>query len=100
MGCMTGNTVLERLLDDLLKEAGVERAGERFPVIVRKGKNDFGRTVRFYLNYSAQRQTADCGSSDSRELLSGRGLKRRETFVIEPWGVKILEEKQPEQGLT
>ncbi len=100
VGCMTGNTVLERLLDDLLKEAGVERAGERFPVIVRKGKNDFGRTVRFYLNYSAQRQTADCGSSDSRELLSGRGLKRRETFVIEPWGVKILEEKQPEQGLT
>ncbi len=100
VGCMTGNTVLERLLDDLLKEAGVERAGERFPVIVRKGKNDFGRTVRFYLNYSAQRQTADCGPSDSRELLSGRELKRRETFVIEPWGVKILEEKQPEQGLT
>lgn len=100
VGCMTGKTVLERLLDDLLKEAGVERAGERFPVIVRKGKNDFGRTVRFYLNYSAQRQTADCGPSDSRELLSGRELKRRETFVIEPWGVKILEEKQPEQGLT
>ena len=100
VGCMTGNTVLERLLDDLLKEAGVERAGERFPVIVRKGKNDFGRTIRFYLNYSAQRQTADCGPSDSRELLSGRELKRRETFVIEPWGVKILEEKQPEQGLT
>lgn len=100
VGCMTGKTVLERLLDDLLKEAGVERAGERLPVIVRKGKNDFGRTVRFYLNYSAQRQTADCGPSDSRELLSGRELKRRETFVIEPWGVKILEEKQPEQGLT
>lgn len=100
VGCMTSKTVLERLLDDLFKEAGVERAGERFPVIVRKGKNDFGRTVRFYLNYSAQRQTADCGPSDSRELLSGRELKRRETFVIEPWGVKILEEKQPEQGLT
>ena len=98
VGCMTGNTVLERLLDDLLKEAGVERAGERFPVIVRKGKNDFGRTIRFYLNYSAQRQTADCGPSDSRELLSGRELKRRETFVIEPWGVKILDDKQPDQG--
>jgi len=100
VGCMISKAVLERLLDDLLKEAGVERTEEKFPVIVRKGKNDLGRTVRFYLNYSAQRQAADCGPSDSRELLSGSELKRQETFTIEPWGVKILEEMQPEQELT
>ena len=63
-----------------------------FPLIIREGVNDFGKRVRFYFNYSGEKQTAICIGFSGTELLSGRKIMEQETFSLEPWGVVIVEE--------
>lgn len=93
MGCMTDQDVLENVLHDLLQEAGVARMPERFPVIVRKGTNDFGKTVRFYFNYSPDEQRVKYGFSDGVDLLSGDVVKNQDVMWIASWNMKIVEEQ-------
>lgn len=92
-GCLTDQDVVEKILHDVLKEAGVELPEEKFPVIVRKGKNDFGKQIRYYFNYSAEEQTVKSYFSDGVDLLSGNEIMKQDTIHIGPWGVKIIEEK-------
>ena len=54
--------------------------------------NDFGKRVRFYFNYSDEKQTAICKGISGTELLSGRKIMEQETLSLEPWGVVIVEE--------
>ena len=93
LGCMTDKKILWRILEYMLRAAAVQIPDENFPVIVRQGKNDFGKTVRFYFNYSAEGRNVTYKFSDSTELLSGAEIKSREEFEIPAWGVKIMEEK-------
>lgn len=92
IGCMTNKAILEKVLEDILQDASVERIKEKFPVIVRKGKNDFGKTVRFYLNYSAQEQITKYRFADGIEILSGSIVKNQDDIIVPSWGVKIIEE--------
>lgn len=92
LGCMTDQDTLEKILTEFFKDAAVEMPEERFPVILRKGKNDFGNTVRFYLNYSAKEQAVNYRFLAGRELLSGAKVKSQSGFFIPAWGVKIVEE--------
>ncbi|WP_286081184.1 beta-galactosidase [Parablautia intestinalis] len=91
LGCMTGKEILEKVLEDALQEAGATIPAERFPVIVRKGKNDLGKDVRFYLNYSAKEQSVTNVIPAGCDLLSGAGVKGGDTLAIDPWGVRIVE---------
>lgn len=93
LGCMTGQEVLKKVLQHALQEAGVELSKEQFPVIVRKGENDFGKTVRFYFNYSPEEQTEKYRFPEGVELLTGTKFKSTDPVSIEPWGVRIIEEK-------
>ncbi len=94
LGCMTDKITLEKVLKDILHDAIAELPEERFPVIVRKGKNDLGKTVRFYLNYSASEQVVKNGSLAGMELLSETEVQSQEEIHIPAWGVKIVEENQ------
>lgn len=52
IGCMMDQELLKRILIKALEDAGIKNiVKEEFPVIVRKGMNDFGKSVWFYLNY-------------------------------------------------
>lgn len=92
LGCMTDKKILWRILEYVLRAAAVQIPDENFPVIVRQGKNDFGKTVKFYFNYSAEGRNVTYRFSDSTELLSGAEIKNQEEFGIPAWGVKIIEE--------
>lgn len=93
LGCMTDKNTLEKVLEDILHDAMAEVPEERFPVIVRKGRNDFGKTVRYYLNYSASDQTVKYRFPVGTELLSKTEIQSQEDIRIPVWGVKIIEEK-------
>lgn len=72
LGCMTSKEVLENVLKNVMTEADIEVSAVRFPVIIRKGKNDFGKTVRFYLNYSEKEQETPYIYKDGTEILTGK----------------------------
>ncbi|MDE6965092.1 MAG: beta-galactosidase, partial [Lachnospiraceae bacterium] len=85
---------LSEILADTLKGAGVwnENQKEKFPVIVKRGVNDFGKNITYYLNYSGDGQQAVHGGKDGMELFSEKAVNSGETMELEPWGVKIVEE--------
>ena len=76
-----------------LEDAGIRRESEcEFPLIVRKGVNDLGKTVRFYLNYSGQEQTNVFVCADGTELLTGMEKTKGEVLTVPAWGLRIVEE--------
>ena len=93
LGCMTDQETLKKVLGSTLQDAGLEQMEEKFPVIVRKGKNDLGKTVRFYLNYSAEEQATEYRFCEGVELLTETEIRSRDVLQIAPWGVSIIEEK-------
>lgn len=93
LGCMFSNSLLEKILNAAMRDAMVEMTEEKFPLIVRKGVNSSGKTVRYYLNYSAEEQTTSNRFSDGVELLSGSEIKNHGPIHIAPWDLRIVEEK-------
>ncbi|MFC1538463.1 beta-galactosidase [Candidatus Latescibacterota bacterium] len=94
LGGMPSNAILEKLLLNLFKRAGIisGRVEIRFPLIVRQGINRSGETVRFLFNYSNDAHTVDYPYDTGEELLSGKTIKHGTTIEIEPWGVRIIKE--------
>ena len=93
IGCMTGEGVLKKVFLRALEDAGIRRETEcGFPLIMRKGVNDLGKTVRFYLNYSGQEQAEIPVCAGGRDLLTGEKKMKGELITVPAWGLKIIEE--------
>lgn len=94
IGCMTDESFLKKVFLRALGDAGITRETEcEFPLIVRKGVNDLGKTVRFYLNYSGQEQAEVPVCGGGKDLLSGEQVKADEKITIPAWGLRIVEEE-------
>ena len=87
----TDEETLASWLGDVLQGAGITPADSTFPVIQRKGRNEAGHLVTYYLNYSAEEQSAVHPYSDGTELFSGEPVKCGEEIRLPAWGVKIVE---------
>ena len=90
IGCMTSDEAIEKILGDVLAEAGVMIPQEHFPLIVRRGVNDLGRRVTYYLNYSGESVKAAC--AEGTDLLSGAVIAGGAQIEIMPWNLAIIEE--------
>lgn len=92
LGCMTDNATLQNVIKAALGDAGVKLSGYGYPVIVREGTNDFGKTVRYFLNYSAKEQTVAYKYSDGEDVLTGETIKAESLLIIPAWNVRIVED--------
>ena len=93
IGTKVDEITLNQLLVDFLKQAEVELPEEKFPIIVRKGKNDFGKMVRYYLNYSESEKCVKYRYISGKEILTGDNIENDTILQIEPWNLKIVEEQ-------
>ena len=92
IGCMTDEELLARILEKALEDAGLSvPEGSGFPLIIRKGINDFGKTVYFYLNYADQEQKVQYGYADGTDLLTGAAVRTGEYFTVPAWDLKMIE---------
>ena len=93
VGCMTSNTILGQILFHVLENTNLleEREIVQFPVIVRKGINDFGKTVQYYLNYSWEKQTVLYTHKEGINLLTQNKVSTGTYLEIEPWDLQIIE---------
>lgn len=91
LGCMTGQEQLAVVLKDALAEAGLKMQENAAGVIIRKGRNAAGKTIRFYFNYSGQERTEIYCHEEGLDLLTNEVVKNGETFTIAPWDLKIVE---------
>lgn len=92
LGCMTDQATLKAVMKDILQSAQVELPIYSYPVIVRKGINDFGKNVKYFFNYSAEEQNVPYIYKNGVELLVENPIKAQENLNIPAWGVKIVEE--------
>lgn len=92
LGCMTDSVTLKAIIRDVLQNAQVEIPAYSYPVIIRKGVNDFGKNIKYFFNYSADEQCVPYIYKNGTELLSETSIKTQETLAIPVWGVKIIEE--------
>ncbi|MDQ6418460.1 beta-galactosidase [Paenibacillus sp. LHD-117] len=93
IGCYVSAAVMSRVLERAVKEAGLWGLDQElsFPLIVKTGTNELGRTVRFYLNYSDSEQTFSYPHGDGTELLSGTAVGSDQEIRLKPWGVSVME---------
>lgn len=91
LGCMTGEEVTTEILREILTQAQIEIPAFGFPVIMKKGVNEAGKTVRYYFNYSSKEQKVEYAYEDGTELIHEAAVKAGEELTIAPWDLKIIE---------
>jgi beta-galactosidase len=92
VGFMPTEPVIDKIVADQVKRAGVELPKARYPLIVRGGTLQNGRQVRYVLNYSPKPQRLNYSYAKGTELLSGQAVRRGQALELKPWGVAIVEE--------
>lgn len=92
LAAMFDDGLLEAILCAFLQKFGCVVPRARFPIIIKRGKNDFDREVTYYFNYSGTAQTATHEGGTGVSLLGGSRVAGGESFLLAPWGVRIIEE--------
>lgn len=94
LGCMTSEKMLDEILKYVLNKAQLAEEIEEysFPIIIRKGKNNMGNTVHFYLNYSFEEQRVNYNHSNGKNLLNKEKIMEGQEIIIKPWDLQIVEE--------
>lgn len=90
IGCYFDRAHLSDLFLRQCGRSGVALCPHRFPLVCKRGVNEAGRSVVFYLNYSETEQTV-VSEWDCLDLLSDVSRKKGESVTLAPWGVLILE---------
>lgn len=117
IGCKTSAEVLKKIIGRATEDAGVwqEKVKVSWPLIVRKGRNQYGREITYLLNYSGKEQSAVWQGSEADVLLpesvmgsdpnkhlpenstasvhEPASIRPGDEIQIEPWGVLIFEEE-------
>jgi len=86
--------VMKQMLNKVVEISGIEKDDSElsFPVIVRKGTNEKGKTIRYYFNYSASPVTIQYNHKKAKELFSGKTVGNGDSFTINVWDLAIFEE--------
>jgi beta-galactosidase len=86
--------VMKQLLSKVIGIAGIAREDSElsFPVIVRKGTNEKGKTIRYYFNYSASPVTVKYAHKKAKELFSGKSIGNGDSFTVNGWDLAVFEE--------
>lgn len=100
IGCWTGEKYLREILADTLNKIGAATpySNVEFPIIIRKGKNDFGNNVTCFFNFSKESKTVIYKGKQGRELLNGTVLQEDSSLNLNPWGVSIVEETKQKES--
>ena len=95
LGCMFSSELLKKLMGEFLKECEIRpNPGScGFPVIVRGGRNQMGKQIYYFLNYSGEEQKAVCPEGTWTELFSGETKKAGDQLMLQKWNLLILEEQ-------
>ena len=96
IGCGVSGAVTEKIMTAVLKKAGLWSVDQdiHFPLITKCGKNDSGKQVHYYFNYSAKDESFVYPHKNGTELLSGNAVQTDSNISLPAWGFKIIEEHE------
>lgn len=90
------NELLESVLLSFLHEAGfsggdLSSDAPHYPLIVKRGVNDLGKELCYYLNYSKDPVSVTHRGKDGIELISDTVIVCGDKIVLGGWGVVVVE---------
>jgi beta-galactosidase len=93
-GCLLTDEVQSKIVSDKALEIGLIDKDSHFsyPVVMKYGTNDQGKTIRYFLNYSGTEKSFSYFFDKGTDLLSGKTLKKGDSITLKPWDILILEE--------
>lgn len=93
IGCYFDGTVLKNLLTYLVKKYGITLPGEQYPVIIKRGINDYHKQITYYFNYQDTPAAITWHGGDAMLLMQDEQIKDGEVFTLEGWDFRIIEEQ-------
>lgn len=91
LGCYFDQNSLYNLLTFLCREADIPLENERFPIIIKRGINDFGKEIIYYFNYSDNIQTVTYRGKEGILLMQNATVKDNDTITVKGWDFIIIE---------
>lgn len=93
-GCLLSDEIQSKIILNKALETGIIYGDKQlsYPVVVKYGTNDQGKTIRYYLNYSNKEQSVIYNFNKGVDLFKNRILKKGDNFLLKPWDLLIVEE--------
>jgi len=93
-GCLLTDEIQSKIISNKASEIGLVYGDKQltYPIVVKYGTNDMGKTIRYYLNYSNKEQSVVYNFNKGTDLLTNRILKKGDNFLLKPWDILIVEE--------
>jgi beta-galactosidase len=92
-GCLLTDEIQSRILNKKALEIGlIEKDQLVYPVVVKNGINDQGKTIHYFLNYSNIEQSAVYSYNTGLNLFTNSSIKEGDKFILKPWDLLIVEE--------
>ena len=82
LGCYFESEALKNILRFVCQEAGLELPDISYPLICKKGRNDYGKEVLYYFNYSDSLCMFTYQGSAGTVLLHGKNKKHGNLTVV------------------
>jgi len=94
-GTYLSDTLQKAVLRGVLQERGLIGPDQLLPAHIqaRTGVNRFGKTVRYYFNYSGAPVSFAYRHQAGTDLLTGRAVAGGDTVTLAPWDLVIVEER-------
>jgi len=93
-GCLISDEIQSSIVSQKARETGLISKENHitYPVVIRQGKNDQGKTIRYYLNYSDKAVPVLYNFDRGTSLFTDATLRKGDKIILDPWGVVIVEE--------
>lgn len=94
IGCMLDDQSFSQVIRKIFSELFAYQMSEyAFPIIVKKGINQFGNELTYLFNYS-ETEMAVASPTEVMSLREKRKIGKNESLIIKPWDLVILENEQ------
>jgi beta-galactosidase GanA len=93
-GCLVSDEIQSKIISAKALETGlIDKENQlAYPIVVRSGINDQGKTIRYYLNYSGKEESVNYTFINGTNLFTNATVKKGDTIILKPWDVAIVEE--------
>ncbi len=92
LGCYFDQTLLKELLTYIVTSVGIMLPAEQYPVVMKRGTNDYDRQVTYYFNYADAPAMVVWNGGAATLLMQDRTVRSGDTLTIGGWDFLILEE--------
>lgn len=91
LGCFFNEAVLDSLITYVALKAKIALPEVKFPIILKKGTNESGNTIYYYLNYSGETHSVRYEYDSGISLFDHAPVKKGSHLTIPAWDLKIIE---------